>query len=422
MPDPGRRRLNSWKEISAYLDRDVRTVSRWEKHRGLPIRRLPGGGRSVFAYTDEVDAWLAGGGAEEGTALEQPVRRSPGRRWALIVSLGVVVIALLSASKLWPRTAPVVTVELQGSDVVARAASGSEVWRHTFAERIRFVPNINVTAVTDLDGDGTAEVAAVIAKPTTSLDDDGLYLFDADGRLLWERRITETLTYRGGRYLPPWSTGPITVARVQGQPRIVWASHHHTWWPSIVALFDRSGRLVSSFRHAGWITSISGTPQGRVVVAGVSNHFDTDVVAVLDDASWPGAEPSPAGTPYECVDCPAGRPLRYFVLPRLELNRAAGAKRRSAHLHVYPNGRMSVRIVQDAASTAPGEFILDLTEDHRASTARVSDDYWQWHRMLESQGLVKHSAEACPDKQPFPIKEWERGRGWAERRVGPSER
>ncbi len=54
-------RLDSWKEIGAYLGRDPRTVLRWEKSRGLPIRSIPGGKRRrVFAYQEEIDAWLRG--------------------------------------------------------------------------------------------------------------------------------------------------------------------------------------------------------------------------------------------------------------------------------------------------------------------------------------------------------------------------
>ena len=32
-------RLDSWKEIAAFLRRDVRTVQRWEKKEGLPVYR-----------------------------------------------------------------------------------------------------------------------------------------------------------------------------------------------------------------------------------------------------------------------------------------------------------------------------------------------------------------------------------------------
>ena len=41
-------RLDSWKEIAAYLNRDLRTLQRWEKTANLPIRRLnkPGMGLS----------------------------------------------------------------------------------------------------------------------------------------------------------------------------------------------------------------------------------------------------------------------------------------------------------------------------------------------------------------------------------------
>jgi Tol biopolymer transport system component len=54
-------RLDSWKEIATYLNRDIRTVIRWERERGLPVRRVPGVKRqAVFAYQHEIDAWLAG--------------------------------------------------------------------------------------------------------------------------------------------------------------------------------------------------------------------------------------------------------------------------------------------------------------------------------------------------------------------------
>ncbi len=53
-------RLNSWKEIAAFFGKDVRTVRRWEGSRGLPVHRVPGGGRSsVFAYVAELEVWLA---------------------------------------------------------------------------------------------------------------------------------------------------------------------------------------------------------------------------------------------------------------------------------------------------------------------------------------------------------------------------
>ena len=52
--------LNGWKEIGGYVCRDIRTVERWEKQRGLPVRRVPGTGRAtVYALISELDEWLA---------------------------------------------------------------------------------------------------------------------------------------------------------------------------------------------------------------------------------------------------------------------------------------------------------------------------------------------------------------------------
>jgi tetratricopeptide (TPR) repeat protein len=72
-------RLDSWKEIAAFFGRDERTVRRWEKERGLPAHRVPGGARGgVFAYTAELAQWLKGPGSElqvgePGMAVTEPV-------------------------------------------------------------------------------------------------------------------------------------------------------------------------------------------------------------------------------------------------------------------------------------------------------------------------------------------------------------
>ncbi len=52
--------LQSWKEISHYLDRDTRTCLRWESELGLPVYRIDkDSSRSkVFAYESEIDDWL----------------------------------------------------------------------------------------------------------------------------------------------------------------------------------------------------------------------------------------------------------------------------------------------------------------------------------------------------------------------------
>jgi Tol biopolymer transport system component len=51
-------RLDSWKEIAAYLGRGIRTVQRWEREEGLPVHRLAHEKRgSIYARREELAAW-----------------------------------------------------------------------------------------------------------------------------------------------------------------------------------------------------------------------------------------------------------------------------------------------------------------------------------------------------------------------------
>ena len=51
-------RLDSWKDIAAYLQRDVSTVQRWEKREGMPVHRhVHDKLGSVYAFRSDLDAW-----------------------------------------------------------------------------------------------------------------------------------------------------------------------------------------------------------------------------------------------------------------------------------------------------------------------------------------------------------------------------
>jgi TolB-like protein/lipoprotein NlpI/predicted DNA-binding transcriptional regulator AlpA len=57
-PTPDKK-LVSWKEIAAHLGREVRTVQRWEKSEGLPVRRHEHLKKAtVYAFASEVDEWF----------------------------------------------------------------------------------------------------------------------------------------------------------------------------------------------------------------------------------------------------------------------------------------------------------------------------------------------------------------------------
>ena len=112
---PPEDRLDSWKEIAAYLNRDVTTVQRWEKREGMPVHRhLHDKLGSVYAWRAELDAWARGrnlpAAPENGDDAPSP---SPAvlpprsaistsiARWKFVFPLAVVIAALAIGAILW---------------------------------------------------------------------------------------------------------------------------------------------------------------------------------------------------------------------------------------------------------------------------------------------------------------------------------
>jgi len=90
---PDEKQLESWKEIAAYLKRDVRTVIRWEKSEGLPVHRhLHQSRSSVYAYPSEINAWSATRQQrrEEVAAWRRPV---PALAFAAVLMLSLLLVA-----------------------------------------------------------------------------------------------------------------------------------------------------------------------------------------------------------------------------------------------------------------------------------------------------------------------------------------
>ena len=121
---PAEDRLESWKDIATYLDKDVRTVQRWEKDAGLPVSRPSQGKiRNVYASRFELDAWRNHPGVppDEGNAghtLESaPLVPAAPRRWGrLVAGAGVVLVAVAVGASLWQVRAP--SLEFEARDWV----------------------------------------------------------------------------------------------------------------------------------------------------------------------------------------------------------------------------------------------------------------------------------------------------------------
>jgi Tol biopolymer transport system component len=99
---PNEGTLESWKEIAAYLKRDVRTAKRWEKSEGLPIHRQMHHARgSVFAYPAELEDWKS----SRDLRLNAPPVITPWRR----ATAGFAVVAAMLLALLTMGSGPIRT-------------------------------------------------------------------------------------------------------------------------------------------------------------------------------------------------------------------------------------------------------------------------------------------------------------------------
>src|SRR4029077_15613791 len=115
---PPEDRLDSWKEIAAYLNRDVTTVQRWEKREGMPVHRhLHDRMGSVYAFRAELDAWAHSrnlpAAQENGNNLPSPnppalppraARWTSLTRWTVVLPLAAGAALAIGASLWLQRT------------------------------------------------------------------------------------------------------------------------------------------------------------------------------------------------------------------------------------------------------------------------------------------------------------------------------
>jgi hypothetical protein len=81
-------RLDSWKQIAVYLDRQVRTVQRWEKGEGLPVHRqfhVKAG--TICAFKHEIDTWLKNRSRQFPRVMSQERRADPSVHWSSPIEL-----------------------------------------------------------------------------------------------------------------------------------------------------------------------------------------------------------------------------------------------------------------------------------------------------------------------------------------------
>lgn len=430
-PQDNRIRLDSWKAIAAYLDRDERTVQRWERELSLPVRRVPGGrGRSVFAFASEIDAWLQTRERQEIEPLAAPAEtpaQAPAASHSGMWTAGIAAVAAIAAAVAWSlRPAPLSANELRlqstTDGVVAFDAKGAKRWEYAFPPAYTTVLAEDTTDPSRIAPGGQQPAVYVatafrIRRSDSTQENGALAELDLNGRPLRSFSFTDTVTFDGTTYGPPWVITDFAIEETGGTRRIAIAAHHAVWSASLVTVLDEQLQRHGTFVHAGWIEQVQWQASNRLVIGGFSNAHDGGMVAILDPTAPNGIDgqgPEPAGSPYFCQTCPTGTPLRMAVMPRTALNRVTASRFNRARIQVTPQSVMArtIEVPQPAAGLDAIEALYEFTPSLDLTRAAFGDHYVDFARALELQGKHLPRAPSSPADRPGEIETWTPSTGW----------
>src|SRR6185503_8561640 len=220
-------RLDSWKEIAAYLKRDVTTVRGWEKKEALPVhRKVHDKLGSVYAFRAELDAWWQEGRRE--------ISNEPAPIWdTRRVAFAMVLLAAIIGAGAWSWLKPLSIVGAPRM-IPLTAMEGSERYPRFSPDgsQIAFVANPQgpFVYVRQVKGGEALQVTRERGSPPYSL------CWSPDGTRL--AFIRDSADGSGAFVVPALGGLEKRVATVQtGTAGVSWADDHS------LIIVDRKSRL-----------------------------------------------------------------------------------------------------------------------------------------------------------------------------------
>lgn len=280
------KKLIGIKAIARYLDMSVRNVYHWEKKLGLPIHRLSGhSGYRLYAYKEDIDRWLKDKHVE---ALKEAKRK----RIVLPALISIFILAfvlLLYLLVLLPgdeSNGPAI-FSVDGNIVYVKNSMGDILWNFAYKSDIQQDQIRYFLDTGNIDNDASNELVAC----TYDIQKNKFFitLFDHDGRILWNRRVTSQHTFNKIEIEDSFRSSPAKFARsAKNEVFIISKWTHSQRFLSIIARHDTDGNLVGQYHHVGILTStlelidIDNDGVDEIVFTGTNNLLNTEgIIGVL---------------------------------------------------------------------------------------------------------------------------------------------
>lgn len=400
-PAESNRELTSWKEIATYLGVSVRTAQLWERQRGMPVRRLPGGRGRVIAGTEALDAWRMLTPPEE--ASERPLEDEPApagvsrRNWILPAAAVLVAAAVPGYLGLRRPSRPA-SCRVRERSLIVLDEGGRELWTHVSDWPLHSIPANHPYEKErvwfgDIDDDGQTEVLWARHPSNYPPKAPSLLCFSETGRVKWEFVPSRTVATRRETFPPPYNIRAIAAGKLGARGKtIAIAISHEMYYPAAVVLLGPDGQPRGEYWHSGHLASLligdlDGDGKAEICATGTNNAESEATLVLLDPDNFGGASVE-ADPDYQLLGFSPAKEKRRVLFPRSCINRAK-----------------HVRNMAWGVSLRRGEVVVEVGESigypwasvyyHfrgglELRNVRIGDDYKVGHKRLEQRGLLDH--------------------------------
>jgi hypothetical protein len=421
MDGNGPARLNGWKEIANHLGVTVRTAQLWEKHRGLPIHRLPGGGKpSVFSTTEELEAWIhcnPDRPAPETRPTDGRHAPSSGQLRIVAIVATLVVISILAIIQIPsdPSTlvAEVATCSVEGQNVKALDATGGVIWLWSYEDMGEVDREERSDRpeciVQDVNADGRSEVLFLYLGNDRYRNDARLICkTPGETRSLWEHPLGRRLEKNGRVFSAAYIGRLVRPVEIRGTLHLIVVTRHSPSYPSEIVLLDaRSGALVDRYSHPGHLENIAlgdldldGT--NELLVGGINNPGPGPGRPVLILLDLPfTSEHGRSRRSEDFFGNPGPQELLYLSLPRSDADEAAGLPAEVREVGISDEGVVTAVVVSPNGRLT---YTLDLSDMRhpRITSATAQTSFKLGHDALTDAGKLDHY---LPTELPGPFYE-----------------
>lgn len=430
-----KKELNSWKEISTYLNIDISTCRRWAKAKGLPVKcRHDGPKAPVFAPINELKQWLRERPPftekNQKPLLKKSKSRLSGNHAIWLFSSMILTGIILFAFVKRDTNMEPVDFRFEKSFLVIVDYLGRDLWRYDtrltdinpeeYRSRFQFIPTDSspmksaYLVISDLDQDGSKEILFSTQNRDDFLGEGHLICFGFDGKVKWEIKTGHEMSFGGEHYAGDYRVGGILVEDIDndGLREIFVFSNHYPYFPAQLLILDVNGNQIGEFWNSGHIAGISfydpdGDGSKKLLAWGVNNEYKKGFLAVFDPFKIQGVSPQ-IKREYACLKNGNGTELFYILIPRTDVDRQSELRESVQTVEINSSNELLVK-------TEKTQLYYKFSQQFIPKQLLLSDTFERMHReMRESGRIISRCDEAYRRDLENGILYWE-GAKWTTR-------